>query len=593
VGGLHITMKRVLVLLLIICLISGLPTSHAARNADSPETAKKEAVELLHCLNIINDSYDTFEPNKLITRADAARMIYIIIKGGNDDGAINFTGQSNTFSDISGHPAEGYINYSFAMGFISGYSDGTFKPNRQITGYAFLKIALAVIGYDAKIEGFEGKNWDQKVVARAMTSGILKDYNGTPHDPINAMDAVCILYNTLFTSAVEYTRSGELRKTGSTVADTMFGLRTYSGILWATDQAALGIAPIAGNSKSWIDLNGDEQFDSRNEVFNTTADTSLLGSHVTIAVRVRDDSVIGVYGLYATPGMSEKMQISNLTPGNSSKDVLYFYNFESDADNDDDGIMDGLARATYVEYIDNNGDGKCDVVLSWSYTYAAVTSKRFDENKQTVEYHIAIEGRDSVLFLEDYTGLNAVSEGDRIIYLEGNSSMKKGIIKVIEPIKGSITSIRVESVYFNGKPYSYSQVNGSLERRPGFGAVNENIGKDALLYAYNGSVLEIAPTIDKNTPEAFAYVFQIEYTDILNGNFEEEIYDRSYTAQVVLEDGSIHMYRLRQVDGAVLPGSNDIDASPEQGLYRYRINSFGQLELKTVYVTAQRAKYVD
>jgi hypothetical protein len=119
------------------------------------------------------------------------------------------------------------------------------------------------------------------------------------------------------------------------------------------------------------------------------------------------------------------------------------------------------------------------------------------------------------------------------------------------------------------------------------------IGKDALLYAYNGSVLEIAPTIDKNTPEAFAYVFQIEYTDILNGNFEEEIYDRSYTAQVVLEDGSIHMYRLRQVDGAVLPGSNDIDASPEQGLYRYRINSFGQLELKTVYVTAQRAKYVD
>ena len=191
--------------------------------------------------------------------------------------------------------------------------------------------------------------------------------------------------------------------------------------------------------------------------------------------------------------------------------------------------MDGLARATYVEYIDNNSDGKCDVVLSWSYTYAAVTSKDLMRiNRLSIPY--CNRRPRFVLFLEDYTGLNAVSEGDRIIYLEGNSSMKKGIIKVIEPIKGSITSIRVESVYFNGKPYSYSQVNGSLERRPGFGAVNENIGKDALLYAYNGSVLEIAPTIDKNTPEAFAYVFQIEYTDILNGNFEEEIYDRSYTA---------------------------------------------------------------
>ena len=39
-------------------------------------------------------------------------------------------------------------------------------------------------------------------------------------------------------------------------------------------------------------------------------------------------------------------------------------------------IMDGLARATYVEYIDNNGDGKCDVVLSWSYTYCVVLHQK-------------------------------------------------------------------------------------------------------------------------------------------------------------------------------------------------------------------------
>ena len=139
-------MKRVFALLLIICLFSGLPISHAigyagfqataksTELAKDPEITKKEAVELLHCLNIINDSYETFDPNKLLTRADAARMIYIIIKGGYDDGAENFTGQSNTFTDISGHPAEGYINYSFAMGFINGYPDGTFNPNQKVTG---------------------------------------------------------------------------------------------------------------------------------------------------------------------------------------------------------------------------------------------------------------------------------------------------------------------------------------------------------------------------------------------------------------------------------------------------------------------------
>ena len=208
-------------------MFAGIPASHAAGYVENLSTAEKEAVEILHSLTIIDNDSETFDPSSQLTRAQTAKAVYVILKGGQDDGAVNFMGTSNTFTDISGHWAEGYINYSFAMGFISGYTDGTFVPDSKITGFAFIKIALTVIGYDAKIEGFEGPKWDQRVIGRAMESGILEGYNGKPDEPITARDAVLILYNALSAPVVEYTATGELQKTSRTVGEEEFGLHMH------------------------------------------------------------------------------------------------------------------------------------------------------------------------------------------------------------------------------------------------------------------------------------------------------------------------------------------------------------------------------
>ena len=77
----------------------------------------------------------SFKPNKKITRAEFAELIKNIDK-------VNFA--SVPFSDVKGHWAEQAIAQAYANGRISGYNDGTFKPNAKITRAEAARILNSV-----------------------------------------------------------------------------------------------------------------------------------------------------------------------------------------------------------------------------------------------------------------------------------------------------------------------------------------------------------------------------------------------------------------------------------------------------------------
>ena len=84
------------------------------------------AVSTLSNAGIIAGYEDgSFRPNGYITRAEfatiAARFFDVTYNG------------KDLFPDISGHWAKDYINQAANKGFVNGYEDGTFKPDRNIT----------------------------------------------------------------------------------------------------------------------------------------------------------------------------------------------------------------------------------------------------------------------------------------------------------------------------------------------------------------------------------------------------------------------------------------------------------------------------
>src|SRR5699024_1881133 len=109
-----------------------------------------------------------------ITRAEAAKMIYTIWNGGNDD-ASAFVGTSN-FSDVySGHWAEGYINFCYANGIIAGIGNNKFAPEDNVTGTELAKMLLICMGYQADKSNLTGTSWVQNTNALATQNALYTD----------------------------------------------------------------------------------------------------------------------------------------------------------------------------------------------------------------------------------------------------------------------------------------------------------------------------------------------------------------------------------------------------------------------------------
>ena len=68
-----------------------------------------------------------------------------------------------TYSDIAGHWAAKYIEYCTSLGIVAGDGAGKFNPNGNVKAVELAKMLLIAIGYSADAEKFVGANWDTNV----------------------------------------------------------------------------------------------------------------------------------------------------------------------------------------------------------------------------------------------------------------------------------------------------------------------------------------------------------------------------------------------------------------------------------------------
>ena len=100
------------------------------------------AVSTLSGDNIIKGYSDgTFGGNKNITRAEFAVLASRFATDATDPNA-------KTFSDVEGHWAASDIARAAALGYIEGYSDGTFRPDQYITRAEAMTLMNRVLGRD-------------------------------------------------------------------------------------------------------------------------------------------------------------------------------------------------------------------------------------------------------------------------------------------------------------------------------------------------------------------------------------------------------------------------------------------------------------
>ena len=228
--------KKVLALVLAIATILSFATIASAATADfkdAKDVTHTEAVDVLSAIGVLNGYKDgEYKPNRVITRAEAAKIIAMFDNGDTD---IKELYAPVNFTDVkAGHWAESFISYCYHTGIIAGVGNNKYAPDADVTGVQFLKMVLVVLGFDAKEEGLVGTGYSVRArnLARAigLLNGIGNDFDYTKG--LTRDNAAQIMLNALQTETVEY---GKVIKIGENVAYITDSKATFTGKLLADE----------------------------------------------------------------------------------------------------------------------------------------------------------------------------------------------------------------------------------------------------------------------------------------------------------------------------------------------------------------------
>lgn len=299
------TLKKLLALSLALAMVlsvsvfAGSYVEETYKDAASINSKAEKAVELLTALNIMKgiNAEGTFAPNDPIDRASVAKMIYVILNSGNDDGAKNYT-NGNLFTDVpAGHWAEGYINFCAVTNLVSGRGDGTFAPGQKISAAEVAKMLLTAIGYSAKNRGYEGTpNWKENVMSDAAIIGLFNGYDYPLTAEYAPRQWVAVMFYNALLGAWTYDNMAAIPVNGMLTTEpaiggyVLFGEKYFNISVKTLTAAATDSAVMIGKDES----NGGILFTNGTELTRTGLGVADLGQKYRVVYNNTNNRAIAV-----------------------------------------------------------------------------------------------------------------------------------------------------------------------------------------------------------------------------------------------------------------------------------------------------------
>ncbi len=232
-------------------------------------------------------------------------------------------------SDISGHWAEQTILKLVGKGYVSGYPDGTFKPDNTVTRAEFLKILTAVLQIAPANEGASAfsdvtaSDWFFGYVVAGVERGLVGGYpDGTfkPNNPITRQEAAKILVSAKSVNPEQYDPAT------SNVPNEVLDWSSVSD--WAQKFV---IGAIANNL-----MKGDPTGNFRPVANLTRAETAVIGDRM-IPVQ------LGGTFIFGRGADSVKLDPADVTDGESARATQQIYDTLTMFDGSTTLVKPGLA----------------------------------------------------------------------------------------------------------------------------------------------------------------------------------------------------------------------------------------------------------
>ena len=452
---------------------------------------KSDVVDTLVSLGVIEGFEDgSFQPNGTVTRAQMAKMIYVLRTGNSDASAYN--DDKTSFTDIGSHWARGYIKYCQSLGIIAGKSNTKFCPNDKVTAQEAAKMLLVTLGYDATKAGLVGTNWAAKTNALADENGLLEDVNTSFTSACPRQYAAQLIYNAIDTPTVvwrddAYTNQNYANGDNKTIGEKYMGLHSVEGILTSFAKED-GKETYGATVSSITKKDGDKVTTTGvSEDFTKIAKDYVALKNNKVKVLYKDtDEVYGVFaltdsnkvinGLLGDFGTSsDKLKL------NGTKYTVADTNSVSvDGDTQKEsqkniGIVDyvdkkviGLAKAFDASAISNSDNNKINLLDIKTFAIAQVTYVGKDYINVSYKNSSNNQSFNSKLKDDDAVWYNGIAKDDYVAVTKAvNTSADKIGVTKLDVVSGKITGTKNAitasdyKVTINGTTYEMAGVTNS------------------------------------------------------------------------------------------------------------------------------------
>ena len=389
-------MKKFLSLVLALTMMMSLVTINAGAKefTDDEDQNYDEAIAVISEIGVVDGYPDgSFKPQGTLTRGAAAKIICNLILGPTTAGELH--ADTAPYKDVpTSNAFSGYIAYCAKEKIISGYADGTFRPSAGLTGYAFMKMLLGALGYDAENEGYTGANWSINVAKQAIGIGLnnslVDEFNGV--DQVTREEAALYAFNTLKATMVDYDQKITTTING---VDVVISQGTAKPVDWSEGSNRDGNIKDDGYvqfaeeyfPKLYLDNTTDafgrpaREWEYSGNTVGTYVNHDILKKEFTTEVTGRD--------LYDVLGKStiDDYEFLISVDGETEKNVLgdAFFTEDNILRSNTKGVGgtgNGVLTQVYVD-TDNK-----DVYIAVINTYLAVATDDYNEKKDEATYTV-------------------------------------------------------------------------------------------------------------------------------------------------------------------------------------------------------------
>ena len=558
--------------------------------SDKDKIVNKEAVQMLVELGVINGKdIGDFDPTGIVTRAEMAKMICVVLNGGKDPSLGSTV--TNSYTDTVGHWAAGYIEYCTQLGIVAGDGAGKFNPNTTVTGSEAAKMLLVALGYKSEVEGFIGANWAIGVNVRANQKGLYSDLTISVDEGLTRDSAAQMIYNALDAGVVHYDYT--LVSDGSTISSSptlidnnsktlledKFNAVKVKGVVVANEIANLAATSAKGSSldegKTSIAITNDDDQSTYagTKTFSVSTGMDDLGRAVVVYVKKDSNSTKAEVLGAAITSADNKVVVD------ASSDPI------KDVADDNDLTINGETKVAanygnlvaYSKYtdpktagvekilIDTDDDGDVDYVLMNTWYFGKVSSYT-DSSKGSIAVDAGNSNKLTADDKADVVGFEDVAKGDYVLaaYIGGDLHVvtAETVTGVLEAYKGTAPTTKVT---VDGTDYNVSNVAGYVggddDIRQVAVSAKDSVKNEATFYLdHNGYVVAMGETTANAGKYAMVLAVGSDITD---------------QVKVALADGSVGTYNINNngvKKNALVVGQ----------VYGYSINSDKEIKLTNV-----------